>query len=78
VGELTRGDIALGIFEWGGLSEAPVIVRTRLKPNAWVGCEIIRLPNVGKLRITLPQVLRVQKSELMEAPINPNWRCYVD
>ena len=52
MGELILGDIDLGIFEWGGLSEPHVILRTRLKLNAWVGCEIIRLPKIGKLRIT--------------------------
>jgi hypothetical protein len=53
-----EGAIVLAFLLGGGLSEVveAVIVWTRRKFNAWVGCEMSRVPNLEKLRITSPRI----------------------
>jgi hypothetical protein len=72
-GELMEGAIVLCFLAGGGLSDVvdEVIVRTRWKFNAWVGGEIIRVPNLKKLRITSPRIQMFgRRKEFVENPIN--------
>jgi len=54
-GELMEGAIVLRFLVGRGRSDVveEVIVRTRFKFNAWVGGNVIRVPNLNKLRITV-------------------------